>query len=115
MNLLWLGMEFAIHRYLIVNTRSGGNGYEKAARHIELSQCYVASHIGCNLDGTYKHHDKVMRIHDATNKLTSYMDKEIGFQIDSDDMNYDKMARKFFNRFIELADEEWEKIEKEGF
>lgn len=104
MHLLWLLMEFDIHRYLIVNTRGRLDGYEKAMRHINLCAIFVASMKYCSIDRA-KSYDEWKKVHDATQKLTDYMDKEIGFPIDSsDEADYDKLALKFFNRFIELAE-----------
>lgn len=113
-NLLWIGMEFATHRYLFANTHGRLDGNEKAERHLELSKFYIASRRSCAIDDADEHWGEVMRIHNATSKLTSYLDQEIGFPIFDSDIDYDEMSRKFFDRFIEIADAEWEAIEKEA-
>jgi len=42
-HLLWLLMEFPIHRYLLANTKGRLNGMEKAEKHLALSAIYVAA------------------------------------------------------------------------
>jgi hypothetical protein len=104
-HLLWLLMEFPIHRYLLANTKGRLNGFEKAEQHLKLSAIYVAAKKRCSIDKA-KSYDEWMIVHDATQKLTDYLDTQIGFQIDeTDDIDYDKLARKFFDKFIALAEE----------
>ena len=112
-HLLWMSMEFAIGRYLLANIRSRANGCEKAQRHIEISSIFLASKLLCDIDKAKSGHwDEMMRIHDATQKLTCNLDKEIGFDIDDDcPENLRDLELKFFDRFLELAEEEWKKID----
>ncbi len=49
-------------------------------------------------------------IHDATQKLTDYMDEVIGFPLENKRPDYDTLAPKFFEEFIRLADLEWDRI-----
>jgi hypothetical protein len=104
-HLLWLLMEHGIFRYLLSNTRGRLNGSEKAEQHLNLSAIFVAAKKMCSIDKA-KSYDECMIVHDATQKLTGYLDTEIGFPIDEDDdIDYDKLSRKFFDKFIALADE----------
>ena len=104
-------MEYTIARYLLSITRSGA---EKAETHLRLARIYVASRKMCLEDKANRHFSLVMRIHDATQYLTGYLDTEIGFAKDGSTYASDRIIRKFFERFIELADEEWKAIESEG-
>lgn len=112
-HLLWLLMDFVIARYLLANIRSRASGVEKAERHLELSSIFVASKLICSIDtAKYDNYDEVMKIHDATQKLTGHLDKEIGFDINDDcPENLSDLEFKFFNRFLDIAEEEWKKIE----
>jgi hypothetical protein len=112
-NLLWNMMERPICQYLFSNTAGRENGYSKAIHHIEISTIYVASQELCLVDRvehSSARNEKMRKVHDATQTLTAYMEKEIGFPKDRESYNLDRMAYKFFERFIELADEEWKKI-----
>lgn len=108
-HLLWLLMDFSIARYLLSNTQGRLNGHEKAEQHLKLSSIFLASKMLCSLNAA-EHNENLMRIHDATRKLTDYMDKEIGFPISEEEYDINELSRKFFDRFIELAEEEWRKI-----
>jgi hypothetical protein len=104
-HLLWMLMEWPIHRYLLANTKGRLNGVEKAERHLYMSAIFVASKKRCSIDKA-KSYDEWMKVHDATQKLTGHLDTEIGFPIDeTDDMDYNKLSRKFFDKFIALAEE----------
>lgn len=108
-NLLWLLMEFPIHRYLIANTAGREDGYEKATQHLKLSKIFVASKTGVN-DVDEADWDLTKRIHNATDALTSYLDTVIGFPIKEVPDDYSHFKHKFFDKFLELAEEEWDKI-----
>jgi len=110
-HLLWMAMEFAIGRYLLSNIHSRANGAEKAERHIEISSIFIASKLLCSIDDAkYKHWDSMMKIHDATIKLTDNLDK-IGFDIYDDcPENLSDLELKFFDRFLDLAEKEWDKF-----
>ena len=102
-------MNFAIRRYLLANTYGRLDGYEKAEQHLKLSSIFIVSKMLCSIEKA-ESDENLMRIHDATRKLTDHMDKEIGFPILDKEYDHDKLARKFFARFIDLAEEEWKKI-----
>ena len=102
-------MCFPIHRYLLSNTMGRLNGGEKAEQHIKLSAIFIASKCFCSIDKA-ESDDRLMRIHDATQKLTDSMDIEIGFPVFEAEYDMDKLSRKFFDRFVELAEEEWKKV-----
>jgi len=113
-------MDFHIHRYLMVNTIGRLDGSEKADQHLRLSYIYVANRVGLvNPDGAFRvevnntHGKMAWRIvHDATQELTDYMDEVIGFPLEEGVRpDYDELAPKFFDEFIRLADEAWDKIE----
>jgi hypothetical protein len=104
-HLLWMLMEHSIHRYLLSNTKGRLNGFEKAEQHLAMSAIFVAAKKRCEVDQA-KRHKEWMIVHDATQKLTGYLDTEIGFPIDeTDEIYYDKLSRKFFDKFIALAEE----------
>ena len=107
-HLLWMLMEFSIGRYLLSNSYGRLNGFEKAERHIELCAIFIASKLLCSIDSA-KSDERLMLIHDATQKLTGHMDKEIGFPINESPYDYDELASKFFDRFLELAEEFWDR------
>jgi hypothetical protein len=102
-HLLWLLMEHSIHRYLFSNTHGRLNGYEKAEQHITLSAIFLAYRKLCSIDKARTDNDWI-KIHDATKELTDHLDTEIGFPIYECPEDYDELARKFFDRFVELAD-----------
>jgi len=103
-HLLWLLMDFPIHRYLLSNTIGRLNGFEKAEQHLALSAIFVAAKKRCDEDQA-KRYPEWMIVHDATQKLTDYLDTEIGFPInETDDIDYEMFARKFFDKFIALAE-----------
>lgn len=107
--LIWLLMEHAIVRYLLSNTHGRLNGFEKAEQHIELCAIFIAIKMFCSTDKA-RNNEKIMKIHDATRELTDNMDKEIGFPIFECPEDYDDLALKFFDRFMEIAEKEWNKI-----
>lgn len=92
-----------IYRYLIANTAGRLDGWEKAQRHREMCQFYVAVHTGIpepeNVDTTSQSYAKV---HTATQALTDYLDEVIGFPL-SGTPNYDSLVDSFFVRFHQLA------------
>ena len=38
-------------------------------------------------------------------ELTGYLDREIGFPLESDEPDYDKLAKKFFDKFFAIAED----------
>ena len=111
-HLLWMLMEFTIHRYLMANEAGRENECQKAENHLELSRRFIASKRFCTAEKADRYWEEVMKIHDATSALTAYMDTEIGFPVSERIDDWDGLSWKFFNRFIELAEEEWKQIEK---
>jgi len=105
-HLLWMLMEFSIARYLLANTHGRLDGHEKAERHIELSAIFIASKRLCSIEKA-KSDEYLMLIHDATRKLTDCLDEEIGFPINECPDNYDELSRRFFDKFLKLAEEAW--------
>ena len=93
------------------------NGAEKAEQHLMLSYIYVSSvalvtvdkAMRMSLDDGNGSTFLYRKIHDATQKLTSYMDEEIGFPLVGRP-DYDKLAPLFFDKFIKLADEEFARL-----
>lgn len=102
-HMLWLLMEFPIRRYLLSNTHGRLNGNEKAEQHIAMSAIFLAYKKMCSIEKARNDEDWI-KIHDATQKLTDNLDKEIGFPIYEAPEDYDELGRKFFDRFVELAD-----------
>lgn len=96
--------KFAIIRYLMANTHGRWSGAEKAQRHRELCSYYVSTFLDYDIDdiefgpGTF--YD---RVHSATQDLTDRLDSEIGFPLNMPQPDYDHYARKFHERFYELA------------
>ena len=95
--------EYSIHRYLICNSAGRLDGVEKAEVHRELCNFYIAIKHGLSCsDKAGKYIDDFELVHEATSKLTSYMDTEIGLPI-SDRPDYDKLVPLFFEKFHDLA------------
>jgi hypothetical protein len=107
---LWQLMRFHIHRYLMSNTQGRLDGFEKAQRHLELSEIYVKVRLGLGWDYGLEDRDDMydiqMKVHDATQAMTSHMDTAIGFPVFDNRPDYDDLAPKFFEKFLELADAE---------
>lgn len=102
----WLLAGYAIHRYLMANTTGRLDGAEKASRHMEISNIFVALTKTIDLDRVGVHHlDLRNKIHDHTQKLTSHMDAEIGFPVGDRFPDYDNLAQRFARRFVDLASE----------
>jgi len=105
-HLLWLLMEFAIHRYLMANTNGRLNGHEKAEQHINMCAIFLAYKKLCSINKA-RNDDDWIKIHNDTQLLTDNLDKEIGFPINETPEDYEYLARKFFIRFIELAEKSY--------
>ncbi len=114
-HLLWLLMEYVIHRYLLSNTHGRLNGTEKAEAHLKLSAIFIAYKYRCSIDRA-ESHEYLMTVHDATQELTGQLDKEIGFPIKdaSCDIDYDMFAGRFFSRFVQLAEKACESKMQSG-
>lgn len=94
---------FTIARYLMSNAAGRCDGAEKAQRHRELCQFYVAAVRG------HKDPERVdtlsedyLAVHRKTQELTDYLDTAIGFPLDRRP-DYDTLEPKFFEKFHELA------------
>ena len=99
---LWTAMEFMVHRYLICNSGGRLDGVEKSSTHTVLVQIYVGAALMQPPESILTIDDKFAIVHKATQTLTDYMDTEIGFPLKGRP-NYDKLAPRFFRRFLELA------------
>lgn len=97
-------ISFAIGRYLMSNAEGRQNGAEKAQRHREMCQFYVAAVRGVDDPERvhFAHDDDYQAVHTATQALTDYLDETIGFPLESDP-DYDRLEPLFFERFHELA------------
>lgn len=98
-----LHTQFAVGRYLMSNAHGRWDGAEKAQRHLQLCQFYVAAVRG------FDDEQKVLlessdfkAVHKETQKLTDHLDEVIGFPLDSTP-DYEKLEPLFFERFHALA------------
>jgi hypothetical protein len=95
-----------IYAYLRSCSRDHASGFAKAEAHRELCILFVKSLTGKrkvnSLTPEYK------KVHDHTQKLTGYMDTEIGFKIFTNP-DYVELEPKFFERFYQLACEALDK------
>jgi hypothetical protein len=111
-HLLWLLMEFGIHRYLLSNTYGRLDGYEKAERNIHLCNIFIASKKYCDIEcARFENEDLFNLIHDKTQALTSYLDTEIKFPVDKDSSEID-YSKRFFHKFIKLAEQAYQEYNK---
>lgn len=105
-HLLWLLMEFGIHRYLQSNTYGKADGSQKAHWHFELCKIAIASIYQCDIEDAAEDDERLAhlkRIHGESQELTCNLDKEIGFPLKEKSPNYEKLAPLFFDKFIEIA------------
>jgi len=103
-NACWLGVRFAIARYLMANLRSRLNGAEKAERHRELCSFYTAVLTGEDQDRAAAFQPEVYgAVHRRTQGvLTDRLDESIGFDPDGGSDHVANM-RAFFEIFHETA------------
>lgn len=96
--------SFAITRYLMSNACGRENGAEKADRHRELCQFYVAAAFGLTDPAlAHRRHEKEYRaVHTATQRLTDYLDETIGFPL-TGQPDYEVLGPLFFEQFHALA------------
>lgn len=100
---LRVATDFACHRYLISNSHGRWDGFEKAQSHRELCETFVATFRNVKPDQVSRlWQDDYDAVHEATQKLTGYLDREIGFPLE-EAPDFDDMIPKFFNRFYEIA------------
>ena len=100
----WINTAWTIHRYLMSNADGRWDGAEKALRHRELCQFYVAAVRGQEPDAVQSvDNPDYTAVHDATAEgLTDRLDEVIGFPI-TGRPDYDSLAPKFFEQFHALA------------
>ncbi|MHB1696539.1 MAG: hypothetical protein ACYCSQ_00305 [bacterium] len=93
--------RITIFHYLRCHEKGFTVGAAKATHHRELCKFYVNIFLGPGHDRGrgYILYDL---IHDKTQELTAYLDKKIGFPLDSKP-NYKELEPKFFDIFHELA------------
>lgn len=104
--LLYMMLEFKIHRYLLANTYGRLDGNEKAEQHLEISSI-LFSYIFEEQYNERKHWKTMMRIHNFLAEiLTDRLDEVIGFPIDklSCEIDYDDYGKRFFNVIIANMD-----------
>jgi len=95
--------QHAVFRYLIANTQGRLDGAEKAQRHKELCDFYVAIWKGCDPDLAMRYHrDEWDAIHTATQEMTNHLDK-IGMPTDHSHPKYEDIADRFFDGFHDIA------------
>jgi hypothetical protein len=102
-NVCRIHTEWTIDRYLMSNAVNSLDPAEKAQRHIELCQFYVAAVRGCSRkDAMSDYEEDFDRLHEESQKLTSSLDTEIGFPLDRTP-DYADLNPKFFERFHAIA------------
>jgi hypothetical protein len=95
--------SFMVARYLMANADGRQDGAEKAQRHLELCQFYVAAIHGTDPEqAACDHTEELEAVHEATQELTSYLDEQIGFPL-TGRPDYDRLGPMFFERFHALA------------
>lgn len=99
----WLHTRRIIARYLMSNAEGRWDGAEKAQRHRELCQFYVAAvrvmEDPSRIDVTSSDY---LSVHKQTQELTDRLDEAIGFPL-AGRPDYDVLEPKFFERFHALA------------
>ena len=92
-----------IYRYLLSHEYERWNGVEKAHRHREMIQFYLAMQAGVSdpeeidvTDAGYK------RLHDATRVVTDLLDEVIGFPL-MGKPDYDRLVPLFFEAFHRIV------------
>jgi len=99
----WIHTAWTIHRYLMSNAEGRWDGAEKALRHRELCQFYVAAVRGQEPDRVSSvDNSDYEAVHEGTRELTDYLDTAIGFPI-TGRPEYDDLAPRFFEKFHALA------------
>lgn len=96
-------VSFDIHRYLMANTHGRQDGFEKAQEHRELCEAFISVILDVPLYEIHRNHEEeYQKVHTATQKLTSFLDREIGFPLKSHP-DYDDLEPKFFDKFYAIA------------
>lgn len=92
-----------IYRYLLSHEEGRWSGYEKAQRHREMLQFYIAMQTGVSdpekidvTDARYK------LLHGATRVVTDHLDEVLGFPLQGKP-DYDRLVPLFFEAFHRIA------------
>ena len=104
--LLYILLEFDIHRYLLANTHKRQDPVEKADRHMEISGI-IFSYIFAREYNELKDWQVMMQIHNYLAEiLTNRLDEVIGFPIDKEscEIDYHEFGKRFFNVIVENMD-----------
>ena len=104
--LLYILLEFDIHRYLLANTYKRHDPSEKAEKHMKISSV-LFSYIFAREYNELKNWQIMMKIHDCLAEiLTNRLDEVIGFPIDKEscEIDYHEFGKRFFNVIIENMD-----------
>ena len=101
--LLYILLEFDIHRYLLANTYKRHDPVEKADKHMEISGI-IFSYIFAREYNELKDWPVMMEIHNYLAEiLTNRLDEVIGFPIDKEsrEIDYHEFGKRFFNVIVE--------------
>ena len=104
--LLYILLEFAIHRYLLANTHKRHDPVEKAEEHMKIASI-IFSYIFAREYNELKDWQVMMQIHDYLAEiLTDRLDEVIGFPIDKEscEIDYHEFGKRFFNVIVENMD-----------
>lgn len=104
----WLLAQHNVHRYLMANTAGRLSGYEKHKNHDQMCRKFIALRRHTEVDSVRScdaSEEEWQRVHEATQRLTSHMDTEIGFPIEDTRPDYDRLAPLFAEKFLALAHE----------
>jgi hypothetical protein len=113
--LLYILLEFDIHRYLLANTYNRHDPVEKAEEHMKIASI-IFSYIFAREYNEHKDWQIMMIIHDCLAEiLTNRLDEVIGFPIDKEscEIDYHEFGKRFFNVIIKNIDKIKERIEEE--
>ena len=95
--------DFDCHHYLMVHAKGRSDGMEKAERHRDLCKTFTSALCCLPYDKVTVLTKEYKLVHEATQSLTGYLDKEIGFPLDEEYPNYDVLVPKFFKKFYAIA------------
>lgn len=101
-------MNFDINRYLMSNADGRWDGAEKATRHNNLCNTFLAVwfEVPNRMEKSFLFIEDGLEIHEKvhmdTRELTNNLDTAIGFPLKGRP-DYDALAPLFFEKFIELA------------
>ena len=99
----WLYTQDGISRYLLCNAEGRWDGAEKAQRHAELCDFYVAVVRGVELSQVPGHWGAdAAAVRAKTRELTDRLDEAIGFPLQGTP-DYECLAPRFFEQFHALA------------